>query len=197
VAIVCTDSEKTNGSLYRLALVGLLLWILLPVGAAAAPAPSALQCDTGLSGYQANVGFTENQQLNFGAFIGGLAGTITIDYKGSISSTGPTLLASIAPLPGIVTFSTDWPTGAGPNCSNVTPATVSFTDGYLTDSTGTYSMRLTNFTFSTKSGNPFTKFNTGTYYIGADLIVSGSEGSGSYSTSNPGGTPYQITISFQ
>jgi hypothetical protein len=186
VAIVCTG-EKTRWIRSGKLIAGfLVLWLPASVFA---KNPTAADCDSTL------VAIGETQQLSFGGFLGGTGGTVTVDYKGAISSTGPVLLSTPIPQPGILTFSTDPPPGAGFDCSNVTPASVSFTDGYL--SNGTDTMQVTNFTYSTKSGNPFSKFNTGAYYIGADLIVNGTESSGSYSTQNAGGTPYQITISFQ
>lgn len=171
----------------RFAVSVVLQLALLPAASFAAKPPTAAQCNGAL------VFISETQQLNFGAMLAGTAGTVTVNYQGVASSTGPTLLTSPIAQPGILNFSTTSP-APGFDCSNSTPV-VSFTNGIL--SNGTSTMTVTNFTYSTKSGNPFTKFNLGTFYIGADLIVGAGNTSGSYSTSNVGGAPYGITLTFQ
>lgn len=180
-------SERTR---YRKILLGLpALLALLPYTSHAAAPPTPAQCNGAL------FFVTEQQQLNFGGMLAGVAGTVTVDYKGGISSTGPTLLASPIPLPGILVFSTSPPLPAASyDCSNTTPL-VTFTDGTL--SNGSSTMTITNFTYSTKSGNPFSKFNLGYFYIGADLVVGAGNTSGTYTTSAAGGIPYGITLTFQ
>lgn len=187
MAIVCTRKKTTRIRVREIICQAMAAVLFAPVVSFAAKPPTAAQCNGAL------IFVSETQQLNFGAMLGGTAGTVTVDYKGTASSTGPVLLTTPIPQAGVLNFSTTSP-APGYDCSNLSPV-VAFTDGIL--SNGTSTMTVTNFTYSTKTGNPFTKFNTGTYYIGGDLIVNGTETSGAYSTTNAGGVPYGITLTFQ
>lgn len=164
-------------------LAGLFrLCLLAPAVSLAGPAPTDLECEAALS---ATV--TELQALNFGSMLPGTAGTVTVTYKGAISTTGPTLLTSSFQN-AILVFST-----GVLDCSANTP-TVTLTPGQL-DKIGGYSgtatpLTLQNLVYSTKTGNPFSKFNAGYFYIGGDLIVPANPESGSYT-----GT-YGVTLQF-
>jgi hypothetical protein len=164
----------------RPAIATALLSLLLSPGVLlAAKGPTDAECDAALS---ATV--TEQQQLNFGTLLPGIAGTVSIDYKGTRTSSGPTLLSSTYHN-AILVFST-----GALDCSNNTP-TVTLTPGSLTRiGGGSTPLTLNNLSYSTKSTNPFSKFNQGYFYIGGDLVVPASPESGSYS-----GT-YGITVQF-
>lgn len=71
---------------------------------------------------------------------------------------------------------------------------VSYTDGLLTDSAGGNTITVTGFTDTTAAitltggADPFS--------VGATLTLSGSHPAGNYSTANPGGIPYSITVNY-
>lgn len=53
-------------------------------------------------------------------------------------------------------------------------------------------MTVNNFTYSTDPGKKNqTKFNTGVFYIGGDLVIGGTETGGTYN-----GGAYTVTITF-
>ena len=71
---------------------------------------------------------------------------------------------------------------------------VSYTNGSLTDSTGGNVITISTFTDTTAAitltggADPFS--------VGATLTLSGSQPAGTYSTANPGGIPYSITVNY-
>lgn len=188
MAIVCTD-KQTIWCRFLRPVTGLLaLFAFFPMNGIAAPAPSAAQCNAALAASTYPSGL-ETQVLSFGGILTGTAGTVTIDTLGAVTTTpkngGPTLYAGVTAQVGIVTFST-----GALDCSALSP-TVTFTPGTI--SNGTDTLTVTNFTYSTDpSKKNQSKFNTGTFYIGADLgIATGLESGGTYT-----GGAYTMTITF-
>lgn len=71
---------------------------------------------------------------------------------------------------------------------------VSYVNGVLTDPAGGNAMTISGFTDTTAAitltgaADPFS--------VGATLTLSGSQPAGNYSTANPGGVPYSITVNY-
>ena len=71
---------------------------------------------------------------------------------------------------------------------------VSYVNGMLTDPAGSNAMTISGFTDTTAAitltggADPFS--------VGATLTLSGSQPAGNYSTANPGGVPYSITVNY-
>lgn len=187
MAIVCID-RKTIWRRFRNPGTGLLaLCVLLPVNVIAAPPPTAAQCNTALAASTYPSGL-QTQVMNFGEILTGTAGTVTIDTLGALTTTpkngGPTLSNTASAQVGIVQFST-----GALDCSSLSP-TVTFIPGSITN--GTNTMTVNNFTYSTDPGKKNqTKFNTGVFYIGGDLVIGGTETGGTYN-----GGAYTVTITF-
>jgi hypothetical protein len=161
--------------------------VLLPVNVIAAPPPTAAQCNTALAASTYPSGL-QTQVMNFGEILTGTAGTVTIDTLGALTTTpkngGPTLSNTASAQVGIVQFST-----GALDCSSLSP-TVTFIPGSITN--GTNTMTVNNFTYSTDPGKKNqTKFNTGVFYIGGDLVIGGTETGGTYN-----GGAYTVTITF-
>lgn len=171
---MCTGENTTWIQITR-NIGGILIFSLVSVNAFAAPPPTAAQCQAALT--------LQNQtDLNFGSTLVGSAGTVTIDPQtGTLtgvqipSSTGQQAHFKFA-------------TGAL-DCSKKTP-TVAFTTGTITN--GTSVMTVNNFTYTTDLTKKTSKnFNTGDFYVGADLTVVGTETAGAYT-----GSPFTITLTF-
>ena len=126
--------------------------------------------------------------MNFGEILAGTAGTVTIDTLGALTTTpkngGPVISNSASAQVGIVQFST-----GTLDCSSLSP-TVTFVPGTIGN--GANVMTISNLTYSTDpSKKNQSKFNSGVFYIGGDLVIGGTEAGGIYN-----GSAYVITITF-
>jgi hypothetical protein len=133
----------------------------------------------------APLAIVEQAVMNFGTLAGGQTpGTVVLDTAGGRSFTGGAQILAAGP-GASATFQL---TGE-PNLSY----TLSFTDGVLSDGGG-QQMTLTNFTHTASGIMPAA--GTDTFQVGASLNVDAIQPAGAYSTSNAGGTPYTVTISY-
>jgi len=181
VAIVCTGKKSTWARLRKPVSGVLMLLFLLPGASFGAKPPTAAQCNAELALSPFPAG-QETQGLDFGSTLVGTAGTVTIDpLTGTL--TGVHIPSSIGKQ-AIVHFST-----GTLDCSSLQP-TVTLTPGSI--SNGTSTMTISNLVYTTDiTKKNQKKFNTGDFYIGADITFTGTETSGPYS-----GGGYTITIVF-
>jgi len=157
----------------------LAICAIFPLTTSAAPPPSAADCQGALT--------LQNQtDLDFGSILAGSAGAVTIDPQ-----TGALTGIQIPSSSGQAAHF-QFSTGAF-DCSKKTP-TVTFTNGTI--SNGTWTMTVSNFTYTTDVTKKTAKgFGTGDFYVGADLTVVGSETAGTYNVAS-GGAPFTITLTF-
>lgn len=181
MAIVCIHGTTDRSLISQAVGILLALSVLVSGKLMAGPPPTDAECDTALTAG----GIAETQQLNFGTILAdAFGGTVTVTYKGVRSSNGPILLGATS-LPGIFTSNT----GAF-NCSNKSP-TVTLVGGNLDRvGGGTTPLTLQNLQFSTKAASPSNQYNTGTFYVGGDLVIPASPQDGVYSGN------YSITVTF-
>lgn len=71
---------------------------------------------------------------------------------------------------------------------------VSYGNGTLTDASGGNSITISGFTDTTAA--MILTGGADSFSVGATLTLTGSQPAGSYSTNNPGGTPYTITVNY-
>jgi hypothetical protein len=131
------------------------------------------------------LGIAETAVMDFGTVAGGQTpGTVVLDTAGGRTFTGGAQILAAGP-GASATFQI---TGE-PNLSY----TLSFSDGLLSNGGG-QQMTLTNFTHTASGTVP--AVGTDTFQVGASLNVDAIQPAGAYSTSNAGGTPYTVTISY-
>jgi hypothetical protein len=112
-----------------------------------------------------------------------------MDTLGALGTTpkigGPVIMSTVGAQVGIITFTTP-----GFDCSSLSPI-VTFTPGSI--SNGTDIMTVNNLVYSTDpTKKNQSKFDTGNFYIGGDLILVGTESPGTYNI----GAAYTMTIAF-
>lgn len=71
---------------------------------------------------------------------------------------------------------------------------VSYGNGLLTDASGGNGITISNFTDTTAA--MILTGGADTFSVGATITLTGSQPAGSYSTANPGGSPYTITVNY-
>lgn len=71
---------------------------------------------------------------------------------------------------------------------------ISYVNGSLTDSAGGNAITISGFT-DTSSGMALTG-GADSFSVGATLTLPGSQPAGNYSTANPGGIPYSVTVNY-
>ena len=132
---------------------------------------------------------TPGVSMDFGQISSGTAGgTIILNETSgarSVSAGDADVVSNaVAGTPGAFTITGD--VGMAFN--------VSYVDGVLTDASGGNPITIGAFTDTTA-----TLILTGgvdSFSVGASLTLTGSQPAGNYSTSNPGGVPYSITVNY-
>ena len=131
---------------------------------------------------------TSGVAMDFGEVASGLAGgTIVLNTSGarSVGSGDVDIIGdSTSGVPGTFTVQGD----AGLAFS------ISYANGALTDSGGGNSIIISSFT-DTAAALTLTG-NADPFSVGATLTLTGSQPEGNYSTANPGGVPYVVTVNY-
>ena len=73
---------------------------------------------------------------------------------------------------------------------------ISYTNGVLISGTDTMALDINNVAIGNETSTTLSASGEATIYIGGLLTVASNQASGSYSTSNPGGTPYVISVDY-
>lgn len=131
---------------------------------------------------------TAGVAMDFGKVASGLAGgTIILDTSGarSVGSGDADIIGdATAGVPGTFTLQGD----AGLAFS------ISYGNGALTDLAGGNAIIISGFTDTTAALT--LTGNADPFSVGATLTLSGSQPEGDYSTANPGGAPYVVTVNY-
>ena len=80
--------------------------------------------------------------------------------------------------------------------SNNMGVNISYTNGVLISGTDTMALDINNVAIGNETSTTLSASGEATIYIGGLLTVASNQASGSYSTSNPGGTPYVISVDY-
>ena len=131
------------------------------------------------------LGIAETAVMDFGTIAGGQTPrTVVLDNAGGRTFTGDTQILAAGP-----GASATFQISGEPNLSY----TLTFSNGVLSNAGG-QQMTLTSFTHTASGTVPAA--GSDTFQVGATLNVDAIQPAGAYSTSNAGGTPYTVTISY-
>ena len=123
----------------------------------------------------------KNTDMDFGTISVGAAGTVIIT-EGSTVGTGTLLTTAVTPANFTVT------------AEAATAYTVAYTTGTMSDGTDTIDVLAGTFTDNASLlGSGVAEI----FEVGAQITLTGAEGSGSYTTLDPGfGVPFGITVNY-
>ena len=132
---------------------------------------------------------TPGTSMDFGQIASGtMGGSITLDaisgIRTTVSGDADVVSGAISGTPG--TFTVQGDTGLSFN--------VSYGNGLLTDSSGGNGITISGFTDTTAAMT--LTGGADSFSVGATLTLTGSQPPGNYSTANPGGSPYTITVNY-
>jgi hypothetical protein len=133
----------------------------------------------------APLSIVENTAMDFGSIAGGAAaGTVVMDATGGRTATGDAEIIAVSP--GTAAIFTI--TGEA-----LQVFSVSYTDGTLTDTAGGNPMTVDTFT---DTADGLLSAATESFTVGATLNVGVNQFADSYSTANPSGASYTITVNY-
>ena len=132
---------------------------------------------------------TPGVNMNFGLVSTGSAGgTILLNEASGVRSVGSgdadVVNGAVVGIPGTFTIQGNIGLTFG----------VSYTNGSLTNSVGGNAMAISGFTDTT--GSLILTGGVDSFSVGATLNLNASQPAGNYSTANPGGVPYSITVNY-
>ena len=169
---------KTNRILFR------LIAAFIAVGQAGTIANAASTSGTASAVVEAPLTVAQDAEMNFGTVTGGATpGTVVLDTAGARTVTGGAQVIALNPgSAGIFTITGE----AGRTYVVTFSASATLSDGSNT-------MTVDSFTHNS-SGTLVG--NSESFQVGGTLNVGANQISGSYSTTNAGGSPFTITVNY-